>query len=515
MYARTLTAGLVGIDACLINVEVDIRLTQIPSWNTVGLPDSAVKESKDRVKAAIRNSGYDFIFRKVTINLAPANIKKDGTAFDLPIALGLMAASGNLRSVLLDNTIIVGELSLTGDIRPTRGVLPIAIMAMEKKIKNLIVPHQNAQEAAIVSGVSVFSFGHFSEVVEFLSGRQQAKPVRVENFKNQSDSKESPVDFSDIYGQYQAKRAIEIAASGSHNILLNGSPGSGKTMLAARVPTILPLLTFNESLETSKIYSVMGLLKDQSTLLRVKPFRSPHHSISNSGLIGGGSYPRPGEVSLAHNGVLFLDELPEFQKNVLELLRQPLESHEVTIARASISLTYPARFILVSSCNPCPCGFLGHPKKPCSCTIQQIQKYKAKISGPLLDRIDLQVHVPPVPYSEFRTQRNKNESSIIIAKRVKKAHDIQQKRFAGETICYNSFMTNKMIEKHCALDQNCEGILKTSMEKFHLSARAVSRILKVSRTIADMDGSENIKTEHILESVQYRGIEWCEPAGEY
>lgn len=504
MIAKILSAGLLGIDAYLIDVEVDIRNSHLPVWSTVGLPESAVKEGKERVVSAIKNSGYDFLYRKVTINLAPADTKKAGTAFDLPVAIGLMVASGTLNSEMLHDTVFVGELSLTGDLRPVPGILPMAVLAQQEKIKRVIICKKQIHEAVFVSGVDVYGFEKLSEVVEFLSGKIQIFPAKNEPVSQENQAEEFSGDYADIFGQYQAKRVMEISASGGHHVLLSGPPGSGKTMLASRMPSILPMLSFNESLETSKVYSVMGMMRDKYRLITRRPFRDPHHSISNAGLIGGGSFPRPGEVSLAHNGILFLDELTEFKRPILELLRQPLESRRVTISRARQSLTYPAQFILVASCNPCPCGYLGHPKVSCRCTEPQIHNYQAKLSGPLLDRIDLHIEVPPVPYEDLRKNNRQTEASQTIAERVVATREKQRRRFSDGLVQLNAGMTGKMIKKYCVLDDDSESILRAAMEKFHLSARGVDRLLKVSRTIADMEKSENILSPHILEAVQYR-----------
>ncbi len=505
MLARVLSAGLVGIDAYPLDVEVDICLQSMPKWHTVGLAESEVKESKERVIAAIKNSGYDFAKRRITINLAPADIKKEGTAFDLPIALGLLSASGLVNAERLRSFLCVGELSLNGELRPVRGVLPMAVMASAKKYEGMILPTINAGEASMVEGLPVYAMNHLSEVVEFLEGRLVKTPLPNRRFDERTVISYS-TDFDEICGQYQAKRALEVAASAGHNILFIGPPGAGKTMLASRLPTILPPLTFEESLETSRVYSVLTLLKNDG-LLTERPFRAPHHSVSDAGLVGGGSIPRPGEVSMAHNGVLFLDEMPEFKKNVLELLRQPLESGSVTISRAAMSLTYPADFMLVAAMNPCPCGYHGHPRLVCRCTPQLVQKYRNKLSGPLLDRIDLQIEVPPVPFDEIAALSPVRENSTTIRNRVMKTRALQKERFIADKISLNSQMGPRLVRKYCALNREGNQIMKSLMEKFHLSARTFTRLLKVARTLADMGESPNIETSHLLEAVQYRSLD--------
>lgn len=499
------SAGILGVEAYPLEVEVDICLQSFPKWHTVGLAESEVKESKERVVAAIKNSGYDFTQRKVTINLAPADVKKEGTAFDLPIALGLLASSGIIQSGRLQDFLCVGELSLNGELRSVRGVLPMALMAVEQKIKGFLVPAASAAEAAVIRKIPVYAVKNLAEAVEFIEGRlhlEPAQPIEATNFPVTNSG-----DFDEICGQYQAKRALEVAASGGHNLLFMGSPGAGKTMLASRLPSILPSLTFEESLETTRIYSVLDSPERKGALMHERPFRSPHHSISDAGLVGGGTYPKPGEISLAHNGVLFLDELPEFKKNVLELLRQPLESARVTISRAAVSLTYPAKFMLVAAMNPCPCGYYGHGRVMCTCNPSQIHKYRTKLSGPLLDRIDIQLEVPPVSFDDMSAPDPRREKSIDIATRVKKVREFQRKRFCADRILLNSQMGPKLVKKHCSLKEEGRQIMKSLMEKFHLSARAFDRILKVSRTIADMEEVPTIETKHLLEAVQYRSLD--------
>lgn len=505
MLTQILSAGLEGIEAYPIDVEVDIQNTHLPKWKTVGLAESAVRESQDRVAAAIKNSGYDFLFRKVTVNLAPADKRKEGTAFDLPIAIGMLVASKVLPVRCTGGILFVGELGLTGDVRAVKGVLSIAVLAKKLKVKHLVVPQVNAHEAHLVEGIEILPVTHFTEVVEFLRGELRLAPFVKRAEKSRLPPTERS-DLSEVSGQAQAKRALEIAAAGGHNVLFRGPPGAGKTLMASCLPSILPPLNLEQSLETSQIYSVMGML-EPGFLFEQPPFRNPHHSISHSGLIGGGSYPKPGEVSLAHNGVLFLDEIFEFHRHVLEHLRQPMEGHQVTLARAAISLTYPARFLLVASCNPCPCGYKGHPKIECVCSPVQIQKYQSKMSGPLLDRIDLQVDVPPVSYEELRQPQKQAESSSEVLQRVLAAREKQKTRFSQLKIHINASMTTRQIREYCALDDMSEKVLKTAMEKFHLSARGVSRVLKVARTIADLQADSQVKMENVLEALQYRKID--------
>ncbi|NOZ62504.1 MAG: YifB family Mg chelatase-like AAA ATPase [Calditrichaeota bacterium] len=506
MLAKVISAAVLGIDAFPVEVESNLE-SQLPAFSTVGLPDSAVRESRERVTAAIKNSGYPFPRKRITINLAPADIKKEGSAFDLPIAIGILAASGVVSSPLLENFIILGELSLDGSLRPIHGALPIAIEISKQKLKGIILPKSNASEAAMAQNIDVIPVDDLKSAVNFLNGMMEISPFQVSLAEIFSRSRNYHVDFQDVKGQQHVKRALEVAAAGGHNILMIGPPGSGKTMLAKRLPTILPDLTLEEALETTKIHSVAGLLPANSPLIAIRPFRSPHHTISDAGLIGGGHIPRPGEVSLAHHGVLFLDELPEFKKNVLEVMRQPLEDGRVTISRAAISLTYPAQFMLAAAMNPCPCGYATDPNHECSCTPPQIQKYLSRISGPLLDRIDIHVEVPAVKYSELSSDQS-GEPSSNIRDRVEQAREIQLRRFANKANIYcNARMESRDIRKFCKIDDKCQELMKMAITKIGLSARAYDRILKVARTIADLEHSQEIQPQYISEAIQYRSLD--------
>jgi magnesium chelatase family protein len=505
MLARIRSAAVLGIDAYPVDVEVDIT-NGLPSFSTVGLPQGAVKEGRERVGAALVNAGFSFPLRRITVNLAPADIRKNGSAFDLPIALGILVASGQLPEDRLRNQMVLGEVGLEGDLRPVRGALSMALAARAAHQTGVLLPHANVPEASVVEGVDVCGARTLLEACAHLSG-QLIPPARADMATLMAVSNPDQADFSDVRSQAAAKRALEVAAAGSHNILLIGAPGAGKTMLARRIPSILPSMSLEEALETTKIHSVAGTLPSGQSLLTARPFRAPHHTISDAGLIGGGSSPRPGEVSLAHGGVLFLDELPEFRRNVLEVLRQPLEDGVVTLSRAAMSLTYPARFMLAAAMNPCPCGYSGDPTHSCNCGPLAIERYRSRISGPLLDRIDIHLEVPAVAYGDIVGEQS-GETSAVIRARVEQARAVQRDRFRDQPgVHANAHMSTRDLRRHCRLSEPVESVLRQAVTRLGLSARAYHRVLKIARTIADLAGAAELTTAHVGEAIQYRSLD--------